>query len=628
MAGYTKNGGTNSEGRGTTLAVDVNVNDIEVTGKTPVTVVNEGTQRNKRFKVSENGSGSKLKIKSGNSAVSVREDAARKVFEISANPTFPYAVANNNKIAANVWAEGAKIFLDNSEDDSAINSIIEIYGGSYADTRASNAMYFLNAIDKKHGANVYSVNRFYDQMTANHEIQFWVEPVAGGKQEIANYSQRFIDYGFDVARKTLGGDWRLPTKEEAEELIRNTTAEWTKTGDFSQLFILNGYDAARDILGGDWRLPTIEDARELIANTTVEFVGDYKGSGVNGSIIRSKINGNSIFIPAIGYYDATDHCWNGGAAFVLTSESSESVRNCSFLKIDTQIVLDHFYRYNGRSIRPVSETQGVDLGLPSGLKWSATNLAETGLCANETDYGDFFAWGEKTAKPTYTWDNYMCNAQQCGTMQDPIYRDCDVEGIVLTSKINGAKIFFRPGGYYNSEDILKDDICYIMTSSSDVNKANNTILRLQPGGCATLNQSRCFGVNVRPVSETDGVDLGLPSGLKWSATNIGAQDDLHTGDYYAYGETEAKSNYNWDNYMCNAQQCGTEKDPVFILDNNMLQTGAHIIHIMCYLPRTWDSAQFNFLTDVHENSEITMNPNAIRVLFNSLPSGWFKLPVF
>ena len=44
------------------------------------------------------------------------------------------------------------------------------------------------------------------------------------------------------------------------------------------------------------------------------------------------------------------------------------------------------------------------------------------------------------------------------------------------------------------------------------------------------------------------VDLGLPSGLLWAETNIGASTPYEDGDYYAWGETETKSNYSWDTY--------------------------------------------------------------------------------
>ena len=51
------------------------------------------------------------------------------------------------------------------------------------------------------------------------------------------------------------------------------------------------------------------------------------------------------------------------------------------------------------------------------------------------------------------------------------------------------------------------------------------------------------------------VDLGLPSGLKWATCNIGANSPEEYGGYYAWGETEEKSNYDWSTYKwCNGSE--------------------------------------------------------------------------
>ena len=44
------------------------------------------------------------------------------------------------------------------------------------------------------------------------------------------------------------------------------------------------------------------------------------------------------------------------------------------------------------------------------------------------------------------------------------------------------------------------------------------------------------------------VDLGLPSGILWAAWNVGANSPEEYGGYYAWGETEEKSSYTYDNY--------------------------------------------------------------------------------
>jgi hypothetical protein len=50
------------------------------------------------------------------------------------------------------------------------------------------------------------------------------------------------------------------------------------------------------------------------------------------------------------------------------------------------------------------------------------------------------------------------------------------------------------------------------------------------------------------------VDLGLS--VKWANMNIGADNSWKYGDYFAWGETSAKDNYNWSSYsLCD----GTDK---------------------------------------------------------------------
>ena len=60
-------------------------------------------------------------------------------------------------------------------------------------------------------------------------------------------------------------------------------------------------DAAHVCMGGKWRMPTKDEWRELIDNTTSTWVSNYMGKGIKGQLFTSKVNGNSIFFPAVGY---------------------------------------------------------------------------------------------------------------------------------------------------------------------------------------------------------------------------------------------------------------------------------------------------------------------------------------
>ena len=70
------------------------------------------------------------------------------------------------------------------------------------------------------------------------------------------------------------------------------------------------------------------------------------------------------------------------------------------------------------------------------------------------------------------------------------------------------------------------------------------------------------------------VDLGLPSGLLWAETNIGAETAADDGNYYAWGETAPQStnNYNWASYKYGSSSSNLSKynssDSKMVLDKD------------------------------------------------------------
>ena len=70
-----------------------------------------------------------------------------------------------------------------------------------------------------------------------------------------------------------------------------------------------GDDPATVNWGSKWRTPTINECKELLDKTKCVWTWitkkDADGNDVNGYTVTSKINGNSIFLPAAGYRDGT-----------------------------------------------------------------------------------------------------------------------------------------------------------------------------------------------------------------------------------------------------------------------------------------------------------------------------------
>ena len=62
------------------------------------------------------------------------------------------------------------------------------------------------------------------------------------------------------------------------------------------------HDAAYQLLGEGWSIPSVADLDELEANCNVAAA---TVNGVDGVKYTSKINGNSIFMPANGYFNGT-----------------------------------------------------------------------------------------------------------------------------------------------------------------------------------------------------------------------------------------------------------------------------------------------------------------------------------
>lgn len=111
------------------------------------------------------------------------------------------------------------------------------------------------------------------------------------------------------------------------------------------------YDAAAAIMGGDWRMPTKTEFEELINNCTWTWDSTNKGYTVTGS------NSKSIFIPASGYYSGTTFYSSGagGRYWSTTCNDSSSAYYLSFSS--SSCGMSDSGRYYGRSIRAVRTPQ-------------------------------------------------------------------------------------------------------------------------------------------------------------------------------------------------------------------------------------------------------------------------------
>ena len=114
-------------------------------------------------------------------------------------------------------------------------------------------------------------------------------------------------------------------------------------------------DAATMNWGIGWRTPTHAEWKELVNKRNCKWTWTMQ-NGKPGYLVTSKRNGNSIFLPAAGFFYDSDHLQDAcerGCYWSSTLKSSSSVWNCyfgpSFYNADSAAA-----RYSGQSIRPVA----------------------------------------------------------------------------------------------------------------------------------------------------------------------------------------------------------------------------------------------------------------------------------
>ena len=111
------------------------------------------------------------------------------------------------------------------------------------------------------------------------------------------------------------------------------------------------HDAARVNMGEPWKMPTSEQFQELYDNCDWIRKNIH---GVNGYLVVSKINGNSLFFACSGYGNGTTLYGrgSGGNYWASTLGSSTSGRYLLFGSSDVY-PQDNDYRFYGFTVRPV-----------------------------------------------------------------------------------------------------------------------------------------------------------------------------------------------------------------------------------------------------------------------------------
>jgi len=334
-------------------------------------------------------------------------------------------------------------------------------------------------------------------------------------------------------------------------------------------------DAASTNWGGKWRMPTKDEFQELIDNCDAQFE-----TLSNDSVVvkfTSKKNGKSIYLPLAGWFNGRHITWERQFGYYWTSTVGENPMNAytacfTIEKYEDQdlisVISEGHRRPVGKPVRPVigkddespapAGVEAVDLGL--SVKWANMNV---GASAPEA-WGSYYAWGETHTKEQYGWyytvytgefdelgnesyylttPNYKWGTYKTGMTgytgittleaeddaatvnwgngwRTPTKADfkellkyteysTGTEGGVayakFTSKVNGKSIYLPAGGYYDgksNKSVNVNGAYYSSTVNSD-NFAKAFCLYFLAEEKGVASHSRCMGFNIRPVKDAE-----------------------------------------------------------------------------------------------------------------------------
>lgn len=310
-------------------------------------------------------------------------------------------------------------------------------------------------------------------------------------------------------------------------------------------------DAAHVHLGGDWRMPTEEEYDELI-NKCIWNLSTK--NNVNGWEVIGP-NGNTIFLPATGSRGeySTDNVsyvgnyWSSSLRPYNPSVALSKKFNSNGISSSSQ------YRYRGFSVRPVIP-RTLYLNKISDSLFVDDECALVATCNGKEIMAEWFSSNESVAIVRAG----VVKALSAGiTTISAKYNGEIVECKITVNDKLAIKALYATfntifvGEFYKLITTFKEDTITDVTLNSlneDIVKVNGDVMTALAVGSATITttykgETAFYKVNIK---EQRFVDLGLS--VKWATCNVGADKPEDYGDYFAWGEIEPKDEYSWSTY--------------------------------------------------------------------------------
>lgn len=308
-------------------------------------------------------------------------------------------------------------------------------------------------------------------------------------------------------------------------------------------------DVARKEWGGVWRMPTMKEQDELRNNCEYTYT---RQNGVYGVLLKSKKNDNSIFFP-LDTMSTQKMYWS-------SSLNTSKPQYAYYMNVPlTAAGSLSTFRYKGRYVRAVCpEKNTIFFDANGGTGEMKRQDMERGVsnALNPNTFVrqqyEFLAWNTMANGGGIRYSD----EQMITLTQDVLlYAQWKRTDCILSFDANGGTGTMKSQSFQcgvpqniNANAFTREYYVFkewnTKADGSGISYADEVSIALEDDMTLYAQWSLYNGEE----NNHEWIDLGLPSGVKWATCNLGANKPEEHGNYFAWGEIAAKSEYSWNTY--------------------------------------------------------------------------------
>jgi hypothetical protein len=203
-------------------------------------------------------------------------------------------------------------------------------------------------------------------------------------------------------------------------------------------------------------------------------------------------------------------------------------------------------------------------------------------------------------------DNYALPEVSYEDAYAPYIIDSDAKPVTEITLPAGCSISFRLRAYSGHElstPCLDKNVCSVLISSGYLKVTGELegstyfgIYDKQNRQMAVVKVIVTEGSSCPDLNHPHAIDLGLPSGTKWSCCNVASSNPIRFGGgRIAWGETEEKDHYDWNTYI----YCDGTEETCYDIGSNIAGTQYDVAHVKW--GEKWQIPSANDIIELIEN---------------------------